>query len=70
MPGRNLYGEALSAIDAIPNIASPPVTTDDAYADAQIKAARAAALASLAAADAAYALRDEIEALKGRLPKR
>lgn len=66
---RNLYGEALSALDRIPNIATLPTSAEASLADAQIKASRAAALASLAAADAAIALRDEIESLKARLPK-
>jgi hypothetical protein len=65
---RNLYGEALDDLSNMPKSAR---LGDNAemLAMAQVKATEAAALASLAAADAGYAVRNELEALSGKLAK-
>jgi hypothetical protein len=65
---RNLYSEALTALDD----ANKSMLPDGADAEtmiglAQLKATKAAALASLAAADASFAVRNELEALSGKL---
>lgn len=65
---RNPYGEALAALDDA-NRTMVPVGGDSATSLglAQLKATKAAALASLAAADASYAVRNELEALSAKL---
>ena len=66
---RNLYGEALEALDAMRRQPVPVGMTDSAgmLAQAQLKATEAAALASLAAADASFAVRNELEGLAAKL---
>jgi hypothetical protein len=65
---RNLYGEALTALDQLK--AMPRTISMDGDAieqQALVKAIEASALASLAAADASLALRDEVETLSSRV---
>jgi hypothetical protein len=63
---RNAYGEALSALDDLKAIPQP-VGPDASEGRAQVKASEAAALASIAAADAMYAVRNELESLGAKL---
>lgn len=63
---RNAYGEALSALDELKKIPQP-VGPDASQGRAQVKASEAAALASIAAADAMYAVRNELESLGAKL---
>lgn len=69
---RNLYGEALSALDELRKKPVPVGMMDSAgmLAQAQLKATEAAALASLAAADASFAVRNELESLGAKLRDR
>lgn len=66
---RNLYSEALSALDELRQTPVPVgmMDSDGMLAQAQLKATEAAALASLAAADASYAVRNELENLGAKL---
>lgn len=65
---RNLYGEALTALDEANNSMLPVGgDAETMVALAQLQATKAAALASLAAADASFAVRNELEALGGKL---
>lgn len=63
---RNAYSEALSALDELRRIPQP-VGPEASQGRAQVKASEAAALASIAAADAMYAVRNELEGLGARL---
>jgi hypothetical protein len=68
---RNPYGEALAALDEA-NASPVPIGADSGtmFGAAQLKATKAAALASLAAADASYAVRNELEALGAKLARK
>lgn len=73
MPGadnaRNLYSEALSALDELRKKPVPVsmMDADGMLAQAQLKASEAAALASLAAADASFAVRNALESLDAKI---
>ena len=69
---RNLYSEALSALDELRQTPVPVgmMDSDGMLAQAQLKATEAAALAGLAAADASYAVRNELESLGAKLQEK
>jgi hypothetical protein len=66
---RSAYSEALSALDELKGIPQP-VGPEASQGHAQVKASEAAALASIAAADAMYAVRNELESLGAKLGDR
>jgi hypothetical protein len=67
---RKPYSEALVAIEELKSIPMPVglVDSEGMLLRARVKATEAAALASLAAADASYALRNELEGHRGDDP--